>query len=344
MPTSNGRNSQHQVRVEGDKIPFDAVGSCSGSSLKVKMYMEDALRDGWLERATHTFRKFGFCICSNMLDSESCKAILEACKETEAEMLHYDPGGIGNRDPGRYSFGAAQKSKSMLHHDAWRYMLDNGSCIQLLQSIFEGPWEFVGGGGDFVRGGTKNYQALHSDLGAPRVPASLRGSHPPPKVAVNFSVQPVTMENGPMRIVPGHKVLTGSRDMPPPFPLEPEEMRQSKVCPLPPGAAIVRDLRVWHAGTPNLSSATRFLPNVEAAATTFIAHEEQERTRKGKGGKGGKWCLPRGLFDTLSAECKEHCARLVPPRGMRAPDTGVKPFFVQPQRTWEKGGKGKGKP
>ena len=41
-----------------------------------------------------------------MLDSESCKAILEVCKETEAQMLRYDSREIGNRNPGRYSFGS----------------------------------------------------------------------------------------------------------------------------------------------------------------------------------------------------------------------------------------------
>lgn len=38
----------------------------------------------------------------------------------------------------------------------------------------------------------------------------------------------------------------------------PKAMKQSVLCPLPAGSAIVRDLRLWHGGTPSGSSAIRF--------------------------------------------------------------------------------------
>lgn len=38
-------------------------------------------------------------------------------------------------------------------------------------------------------------------------------------------------------------------------------MQFSTLCPLPAGAAIFRDNRCWHGGTPNLSERFRALPN-----------------------------------------------------------------------------------
>ena len=45
---------------------------------------------------------------------------------------------------------------------------------------------------------------------------------------------------------------------------EAEWMRLSTLCPVPAGAAVLRDARAWHGGTPNLTrNQTRALPNVE---------------------------------------------------------------------------------
>ena len=38
-----------------------------------------------------------------------------------------------------------------------------------------------------------------------------------------------------------------------------QAMKEALLCPLPAGSAIVRDLRLWHGGTPSGSSFTRFL-------------------------------------------------------------------------------------
>ena len=46
-------------------------------------------------------------------------------------------------------------------------------------------------------------------------------------------------------------------------------MRLSTVCPVPAGGIMVRDVRAWHGGTPNLSDATRSIPNLEFYAPWF---------------------------------------------------------------------------
>ena len=46
-------------------------------------------------------------------------------------------------------------------------------------------------------------------------------------------------------------------------------MRLSTVCPAPAGGILLRDVRAWHGGTPNLSDATRSIPNLEFYAPWF---------------------------------------------------------------------------
>ena len=46
-------------------------------------------------------------------------------------------------------------------------------------------------------------------------------------------------------------------------------MRLSTVCPAPAGAVLLRDVRAWHGGTPNLSEETRSIPNLEFYAPWF---------------------------------------------------------------------------
>jgi ectoine hydroxylase-related dioxygenase (phytanoyl-CoA dioxygenase family) len=83
---------------------------------------------------------------------------------------------------------------------------------------------------------------------------------------VNVLPQDVTRLNGPTRQIPG----TQNRGGPiPTLEEEPEWMRLSTVCPAPAGAIMIRDVRAWHGGTPNLSDAVRSIPNLEFYAPWF---------------------------------------------------------------------------
>ena len=61
-------------------------------------------------------------------------------------------------------------------------------------------------------------------------------------------------------------------------------MRLSTVCPAPAGSIMVRDVRAWHGGTPNVSDAVRAIPNLEFYAPWFrepivpgISHADAQR-------------------------------------------------------------------
>ena len=78
--------------------------------------------------------------------------------------------------------------------------------------------------------------------------------------------QAVKRLNGPTRQIPDTQ---HSRVRIPSLEEEPEWMRLSTVCPAPAGAIMIRDVRAWHGGTPNISDKLRAIPNLEFYAPWF---------------------------------------------------------------------------
>jgi ectoine hydroxylase-related dioxygenase (phytanoyl-CoA dioxygenase family) len=159
-------------------------------------------------------------------------------------------------------------------------LLDIPVVIEVVTAIFESSdYVLRAASGDFCLPGAVNYQPLHSDVRDwldnkktpfsafhdPRRQITVRDL-PCPYVAVNFLPQEVTRLNGPTRQIPGTQ---HSRTPIPSLADEPEWMRLSTVCPAPAGAMMVRDVRAWHGGTPNLSDAARAIPNLEFYAPWF---------------------------------------------------------------------------
>ena len=61
--------------------------------------------------------------------------------------------------------------------------------------------------------------------------------------------------------------------------------RLSTLCPVPKGAALLRDVRLLHGGTPNSSDTTRFLPSVEFMSGRFVeANRNKANWRLGASG------------------------------------------------------------
>ncbi|CAE7461361.1 OLA1 [Symbiodinium natans] len=314
------------------------------SSLNVSDFAVTAGADEWQQKAAGIFRDAGFCVILNALSESTASDVLESCLDAERKMLELDPERIGCRDPGRYSFGAASQSGHMLHYEAWSQLLSCEAVLHALHAIFPDGFCFCGGGGDFVLGETLNYQALHSDLGPGRVPSEHRLENAPPKIAVNFTVQEIGAENGPMRVIPGKKVISGQQDIPPKFADEPERYKQSKLFPLPAGAAIIRDLRLWHGGTPNLSAETRFLPSVEAFSAKYASFISGQHASEGWCRacqwhhcsiplKDRRCCLPEYLFLKLPPAVQAVCSAI---RSQDAVPTDFREF-AHLRRSWEAG-------
>jgi ectoine hydroxylase-related dioxygenase (phytanoyl-CoA dioxygenase family) len=219
-------------------------------------------------------------VIAQALDSAQVEFLAKGCQEVADEILDLDTDRRGNRGSHRYSFGGSSLTRSQLHRPEWRMLLENALVNEVVTAIFQSP-DFVlrAASGDFCLPGAIGYQPLHSDIRDwkdnattpfsafhdPRGQLTIRDL-PCPYVCANFLPQEVTRLNGPTRQIPGTQ---NSRHPIPTLEQEPEWMRLSTVCPAPAGAVMIRDVRAWHGGTPNLSDAMRAIPNLEFYAPWF---------------------------------------------------------------------------
>lgn len=197
-----------------------------------------------------------------------------------ADIVAMDPTRRGNRGSHRYSFGGSSITRSMLHLPAWQMLVDLPTITPIMAAIF-GSMNYMlrAASGDFCLPGAVEYQPLHRDMGdyvdGARTPFSSFADPsgrlttrdlPVPYVAVNFPTVDITGTNGPTRQISGTQI---SNESIPTLDEETEGMRLSTVCPLPAGSAMIRDVRGWHGGTPNVSDHVRCIPNVEFYAPWF---------------------------------------------------------------------------
>jgi ectoine hydroxylase-related dioxygenase (phytanoyl-CoA dioxygenase family) len=240
----------------------------------------EILAPGDARHAVELFRRDGFVVIADVLSSEQTEILANGCAEVISEILALDEGHKGNRGSHRYSFGGSSLTRSQLHRPEWQMLLQVPTVLDVVTAIFESE-DFVlrAASGDFCLPGAVGYQPLHSDVRDWRDPTTTPFSafHDPrgqltirdlpcPYVCVNFLPQDVTRLNGPTRQIPGTQ---HSRTPIPSLADEPEWMRLSTVCPAPAGAIMVRDVRAWHGGTPNVSGAVRSIPNLEFYAPWF---------------------------------------------------------------------------
>lgn len=226
------------------------------------------------------FDRDGFVLVGDILSEEQIEILASGCNTVIEEILALDNDGKGNRGSHRYSFGGSSLTRSQLHQPAWQMMLNLETVTDLVSQLFRSEdYILRAASGDFCLPGAVKYQPLHSDVGNwvdaktspfsafhdPRGVLSIRDL-PCPYICVNFLPQDITSLNGPTRQIPGTQ---NSRAKIPTLAEEPEWMRLSTVCPAPAGTIMIRDVRAWHGGTPNLSDHTRAIPNLEFYAPWF---------------------------------------------------------------------------
>ncbi len=277
MPDRPARN-RHFFAAQTETPDVDALRARLEANNGLKGL--DIVEPGDIARAVKIFRRDGFVVIADVLNEEQTQFLANGCNEVAAEILALDTQRNGNRGSHRYSFGGSSLTRSQLHRPEWQMMLDIPVVNEVVTAIF-GSADFAlrAASGDFCLPGALGYQPLHSDVGDwisntvspfsafhdPRGHVTVRDL-PCPYVCVNFLPQEITRLNGPTRQIPGTQ---HSRTPIPTLEEEPEWMRLSTVCPAPAGAIMVRDVRAWHGGTPNVSNAMRAIPNLEFYAPWF---------------------------------------------------------------------------
>ena len=269
-------------------IGWNDIPSTDPEVVKLRRHLEEnsgirgqeILQPADIERAVELFRRDGLVVVENVLNSEQIEFLAMGCSEIVNEVISLDSDSKGNRGSHRYSFGGSSMTRSQLHRPEWQMLLEVPEVIRLVNAVF-GSEDYIlrAGSGDFCLPGAVDYQPLHSDVSDwadntrspfssffdPRGQMSIRDL-PPPYVCVNFLPQEVTRINGATRQIPGTQ---NSRAKIPSLAEEPEWMRLSTVGPAPAGAIMIRDVRAWHGGTPNVSDTVRSIPNLEFYAPWF---------------------------------------------------------------------------
>eukprot|EP00929_Paragymnodinium_shiwhaense_P090140 TRINITY_DN50343_c0_g1_i2.p1 TRINITY_DN50343_c0_g1~~TRINITY_DN50343_c0_g1_i2.p1 ORF type:complete len:494 (-),score=97.45 TRINITY_DN50343_c0_g1_i2:26-1507(-) len=232
--------------------------------------------DDWAVKAAAAILQEGWAVVRGALPADKAAALERAAAKEAQELIARDVYGFGNRGPRRYSFGGASQTHHMVHVAEWAELLDNAVVSQVLDVAFAGPYVAVGGGGDFVLGRTDTHQRLHVDL---QLAEMYDLEAPPAAISANFAVNNVTCDDGPMRLLPrtqrlplalAEEATRAAEELSRASGLEKEWAIQAKmnlnavkICPLQPGDVLLRDMRVWHGGTPNLGDNTRLLPSAE---------------------------------------------------------------------------------
>lgn len=136
-----------------------------------------------------------------------------------------------------------------------------------------------------------DYQVVHSDQ-MPFFPESTV-SLPPAGIVLNIPLVDVTEENGPMEAFPGGNHLMPENRNDPKYIEAASAFLKPVRMTMPKGSLLIRDLRMWHRGTPNNSDHVR--PNVAIIYARPWWRAEYQETLG----------ITRDKFDGLSERAKK---------------------------------------
>ena len=121
------------------KCPATTAGKPKRKRKRILHHIVPCDDPEWIEKAYDGFKRNGFVIIPNLLSSRQCLELRQACKRVASEIVA--PKRQGNRGPGRYSFGVASSTGSLLHIKPWAEHLLNFAGVKLkplLDTIFGG--------------------------------------------------------------------------------------------------------------------------------------------------------------------------------------------------------------
>ncbi len=130
------------------------------------------------------------------------------------------------------------------------YIIEHPLAMQVLEAILGSNCHCYYFASDTALPGS-DYQSVHSDthLLYPDTTLSL----PAYNIVVNIPLIDVRLEHGPVEIWPGGThLMPGNLDL---KALAPE--MNSELVTMPAGSVVIRDMRMWHRGTPNRSNEIR---------------------------------------------------------------------------------------
>lgn len=264
------------------------------------------------QKAADVVQREGIVLLAGALSKEQVDDLKGVFPELIQAVRQHDPNDEGSRGEKRHSFGGMSSTNSQLHHAEFRELIDVPAVTKVLEAYW-GSSDFAvsAAGGDLNMAGSQQHQRLHTDCGKSKLigQATAVGTGvKAPMIAVNYLIEPQTPFNGPLQHIPRTQLL--EMDYLPQVCEEPEVWFYSTMSPAEPGTAVIRDIRAWHAGTPNLTTKDRPLPNCEFIAPSVAMNEELRKKLLVKPDRDATKQMTYETWDTLPESAK-HLTRFI---------------------------------
>jgi ectoine hydroxylase-related dioxygenase (phytanoyl-CoA dioxygenase family) len=219
------------------------------------------LADESLSAAVSAFDEDGYVILGGAVDPAVLDAIKPKLDEDTAELQRRGAwGGAGRR------VGHLQQSMPRDSEHIYGEIVTNPLVIQLTTAVLgEGIHSHFYNGNTNLPG--SEAQPLHRDSGRPEVIDVAETV----SIVINMSPVDVDETNGATEIWPGTHKLPGANGVS-------EEVEAARRAELPPvravtkkGDVVLRDIRLWHRGVPNLGDQARHMIGMIHSRPFFLS-------------------------------------------------------------------------
>lgn len=226
-----------------------------------------------LELAVQLVQMNGFVLFENVIPRERVDAIREAFFRT---LDAHRVGAPSNRGNNRY-----QMHLPFTQPFIDPLLIEHPLALAVIDAILGETCHCHYFASDTALPGS-DYQAVHSDIHQlfPETVLSL----PAYNIVVNVPLIDVTLDRGPVEIWPGGThLMPGHLNM-----KELAPTMHSQLVTMPAGSLLIRDMRMWHRGTPNRSNEAR--PHLALVYSRFWFQDTGYRPIE----------IPRATYDQLS--------------------------------------------
>lgn len=209
------------------------------------------LTEAHVKQAVEAIRVDGYVVLANVVDPAHLDVLRERMDADAQILIQAEKWGGAGRLKGHLQQGPPPFAPYI-----FKDIVANPWIVQVTKALL-GPGLY----NNFYNGNTNcpgsTTQPLHRD-GAHLWPEQ-EIAHPTTEVVVNISPQDTTAENGSVELWPGSHLDVSSKRIEP----EQEAARREIAPPIrgnaKKGSALIRDIRLWHRGVPNLSDEPRHM-------------------------------------------------------------------------------------
>jgi hypothetical protein len=216
---------------------------------------QECFREENLNRAIAAIQEDGFVAINDVIDYAHLDALREKM-ESDLEKVKALPVV-----PHNFVWGNIQHDPPPQAEYVFRDVVANPFACQVTSTILgKGAFNNYMSGNSNVPG--SRLQRVHVDAG--QLWPNLKVAHPIARLAVNFALNDTAEENGAIELWPGSHLDT-RKAVGQNLPLTDEDLTERRAIAPPisgntqKGSFLLRDLRLWHRGTPNTSNETRFM-------------------------------------------------------------------------------------